>query len=59
MLLMQDINPLANNGENEAAFPAEQQNHSSFQHEATLRHVSDFRWSSGLWHLPEMNFIQL
>ena len=56
---MRDVIPSANNGENEAALPAEGQNDSSFQYEVTLRRNSAFGWSSNLWHLPEMSFIQL
>ena len=56
---MRDVIPSVNNGENEAALPAEGQNDSSFQYEATLRRISALRWSSDLRHLPEMNFIQL
>ena len=56
---MRDIIPSANIGENEAALPAEGQNESSFQYEATLWRISALGWSSDLRHLPEMNFIQL
>ena len=56
---MRDVIPSVNNGENEAALPAEGQNDSSFQYEATLRRISALGWSSDLRHLPEMNFIQL
>ena len=58
-LLMRDVIPSANNGENEAALAADEQNDSSFQYEATVRRISALGWSSDLRHLPEMNFIQL
>ena len=58
-LLMRDVIPSVNNGENEAALLAGGQNDSSFQYEATLRRISALGWSSDLRHLPEMNFIQL
>ena len=58
-LLMRDVIPSVNNGENKAALPAEGQNDSTFQYEATLRRISALGWSSELRHLPEMNFIQL
>ena len=56
---MRDVIPSVNNGENEAALPAEGQNDGSFQYEATLRRISALGWSSDLRHIPEMNSIQL
>ena len=56
---MRSVIPSANNGENEAAIPAEEQNDSSFKYEATLRSLSALGWSSYLRQLSEMNFIQL
>ena len=58
-LLMRSVIPSANNGENEAAIPAEEQNDSSFKYEATLRSLSALGWSSYLRQLSEMNFVQL
>ena len=58
-LLMRSVIPSANNGENEAAIPAEEQNDSSFKYEATLRSLFVLGWSSYLRQLSEMNFIQL
>ena len=56
---MRSVIPSANNGENEAAIPAEEQNDSSFKYEATLRSLSALGWSSYLRQLSEMNFVQL